>query len=139
MATVFERIIRGEIPSVRLYEDPLCLAILDINPVKKGHSLVICKEPLATIEDVPDATLGHMMGVVKLIDRRLRAVLGCDATNIVINNGEAAGQAVPQLHIHIIPRYKTEDKRPPIPHEKYSDGEMAALGARLRLGQEEGA
>ncbi|MDD2232082.1 MAG: HIT family protein [Sphaerochaetaceae bacterium] len=131
--TVFSKIIKGELPSVRLYEDEICIVILDINPVAKGHSLVICKQVIPTVEDTPDSILSHMILVTKKVDSKLREVLHCDATNILINNGPAAGQDVPQLHIHVIPRYHGDRTKMPIPHEKYADGEMADLGKKLAL------
>lgn len=131
--TVFSRIIRGEIPSTKLYEDDICIVILDNNPVKKGHALVICKQVLATTGDVPDEALSHMIIVAKRVDAKMRRALGCKATNILINNGEAAGQAVPQLHIHVIPRYGKTNLHASIPHESYADGEMARFGELLAL------
>ena len=111
MDTVFTKIIEGSIPSTRLYEDEQCLAILDIHPMNKGHALVICKECYPTISDCPDDVLGHLLSVAKLLDAKMRSSIGAEATNILINNGPAAGQEVPHLHIHVIPRYFTDKKR----------------------------
>ena len=105
MATVFEMIRDGEIPSVKIYEDDLCFVILDLAPVNKGHALVISKVPAPTFTDVEDATLHHMINIAKKVDGKMREKLGADGTNIMINNGPASGQEVPHLHIHVIPRY----------------------------------
>ncbi len=131
--TVFSKIIKGEIPSNRLYEDEICIVILDVNPVSKGHSLVICKQELATLQQVPDSTISHMILVAKKVDAKLREILHCDATNIMINNGPAAGQAVPQLHIHVIPRYNNDRKKLELVHDSYTEDEMKELGRRLAL------
>ncbi len=133
MATVFEMIINGDIPSTKLYEDDLCLAILDINPINKGHALVISKTPYPTFTDCPAETLSHMLEIAKRIDRKQREVLGADGTNVLINNSPASGQEVPHLHIHIIPRYKDDGKTFSFAHEKYEGNELVEMGAKLCL------
>jgi histidine triad (HIT) family protein len=133
MDTVFTKIIEGSIPSIKLYEDTLCLAILDINPMNKGHALVICKECYPTMAECPDDVLGHLLSVAKSLDAKMRSTIGADATNILINNGPAAGQEVPHLHIHVIPRYLNDKKRLSLTKEQYSPGEMAAYGEKLRI------
>ena len=133
MATVFEMIINGDIPSTKLYEDDLCLAILDINPINKGHALVISKTAYPTFTDCPAETLSHMLEIAKRIDRKQREVLGADGTNVLINNSPASGQEVPHLHIHIIPRYKDDGKTFSFAHEKYEGNELVEMGAKLCL------
>ncbi|MBR1918806.1 MAG: HIT family protein [Spirochaetales bacterium] len=133
MATVFEMIINGDIPSTKLYEDDLCLAILDINPINKGHALVISKTTYPTFTDCPAETLSHMLEIAKRIDRKQREVLGADGTNVLINNSPASGQEVPHLHIHIIPRYKDDGKTFSFAHEKYEGNELVEMGAKLCL------
>ena len=104
MATVFEMIRDGEIPSVKIYEDDLCFVILDLSPVNKGHALVISKVAAPTFTEVEDSTLHHMVNIAKKVDAKMREKLGAEGTNIMINNGPASGQEVPHLHIHVIPR-----------------------------------
>lgn len=133
METVFTKIINGIIPSIRLYEDDLCIAILDIAPANKGHALVISREPYPTIADCPEQVLGHMMGIVKRLDAAQRTQLHAEATNIVINNGPAAGQEVPHLHIHVIPRFSNDGKRFIPTKERYAEGELELMGKKLRL------
>ncbi len=133
METIFTKIRDGEVPSVRLYDDEHCFVILDINPVNKGHALVISNAVYPTVADTPEATFAHMMGVVQKIDAKLHAILGCEATNIVINNGEASGQEIPHLHIHVIPRYTGDTKDLRLSTETYGPNEMVQLGAQLRL------
>ena len=133
MDTIFTRIIEGSIPSTKLYEDALCLAILDINPMNKGHALVICKECYPTITDCPDDILGHLLSIAKLLDAKMRSAIAAEATNILINNGPAAGQEVPHLHIHVIPRYFKDKKRLSLTKEHYGPGEIAAYGEKLRI------
>lgn len=133
METVFTKIINGEIPSVQLYADDLCVVILDIAPACKGHALVISREPYPTLSDCPQQVLGHLMSIVKRVDTVQRGQLGADATNIVINNGPAAGQEVPHLHIHVIPRFVDDGKRFVLEKEHYDEGEIQRMGEQLRL------
>ena len=83
METIFTKIRDGVIPSVKLHQDELCFVILDINPVNKGHLLVITNESYPTLADCPEATLAHLMRVVKRADAQLRQTLGCDHTRFV--------------------------------------------------------
>jgi len=104
--TIFEKIIKGEIPSYKIYEDALVYSFLDANPHGKGHILVVPKEPFVTLDEIPDEVLQHMILVVKNIAKNTKDVLNVSGYNIVMNNGEIADQAVPHAHIHIIPRYE---------------------------------
>ena len=133
MPTVFEMIIAGDIPSTKLYEDDVCLAILDIAPKAKGHALVISKKVYDTVAEAPDDTIAHMFSVVKKIDRKMREELGADGTNVIINNSPASGQEVPHLHIHVIPRYENDGLLFFPPSEKYEDGEMKEYGEKLKI------
>ena len=103
---IFCRIVAGEIPSMRVYEDEDCIATLDIGPATKGHTLIIPKKHYADVTDgVPEELLGKLMKVASSVGVRQKERLAADGFNIVQNNGEAAGQTVPHLHIHVIPRY----------------------------------
>lgn len=133
MKTIFTKIREGEIPSVKLHEDALCTVILDINPVHKGHLLVISREPYATFSECPLPTLTHLMDIAQQADRKLRSALSCDGTNLLINNGAASGQEVPHLHIHIIPRYTNDGQKFGFTKETYAEGEMAKYGKQLEF------
>lgn len=133
METLFTRIDKGEIPSVKLYEDDVCFVILDINPVLKGHALVISKEPYPNMASCPDDVLGHLMKVAKLVDSRQRAVLGAQGSNIIINNDPASGQEIQHIHVHVIPRFDGDGRKYFALHDKYDDGEMQKYGERLRI------
>ncbi|MDY5931237.1 MAG: HIT family protein [Candidatus Ornithospirochaeta sp.] len=139
MATVFQLIEEGKIPSVRIYEDDVCFAILDISPVQKGHALVISRECYPTFTDAPSDVVSHMMDVARLIDRRQREVLKADGTNIMINNSPASGQEVPHLHIHVIPRFSGDGRTPQFIKTSYEDGEIAKYGDLLRISITHGA
>ncbi len=133
MSTVFTKIINKEIPATILYEDELSIAILDIAPVNKGHSLVIAKEEIPTTDQCPDELLAHLMRVVRRLDMRMRERFNIEATNIIINNGKAAGQEVPHLHIHIIPRAADDGKTITMPKCRYGEGELEHYRNELSL------
>ncbi len=133
METIFTKILNGEIPSVTLHKDEYCFVILDINPVSKGHLLIISNEPYPTVGSCPDEILAHMMQIAKKADGILREKLGCDATNLIINNGKESGQEVPHLHLHIIPRYKNDKKSIPMTKETYAGAEMLEYGKKLEF------
>lgn len=103
--TVFSKILSGEIPSHRVYEDDLVYAFLDIGPLSKGHTLVIPKEPAVYIHDLSDESAA---AIGRLLPRLCRAVMkatGATEYNVLQNNGRHAHQVVPHVHFHIIPKY----------------------------------
>ena len=99
---VFCAIAAGEIPSFKVYEDDLVLAYLDINPFTKGHTLVIPKKHATCLLDTDDDTLAAVSARGKKVAEHLKAALPCDGFNILQNNGEAAGQTVMHLHMHVL-------------------------------------
>lgn len=105
---IFCKIINGDIPSMRVYEDDLCIAMLDISPANPGHTLVLPKQHIENILDMPEDLGGHLLMVAKEIGKRQKERLGALGFNVVQNNGTAAGQTVPHFHIHIIPRYEND-------------------------------
>lgn len=102
---IFCKIAGGEIPSAVLYEDEDFRVILDVGPASKGHALILPKEHYANIYEVPDELAAKAMVLAKKMAVKLKEALNCDGINILQNNGEAAGQTVFHLHIHLIPRY----------------------------------
>jgi histidine triad (HIT) family protein len=105
---VFCRICAGEVPSVRVYEDEETVAFLDIAPIVKGHTLVVPRRHCERITDAPDAVLARLIAMVRRIaDAQVRG-LGADGVNVTQANGAAAGQVVPHLHFHVIPRFESD-------------------------------
>ena len=102
--TVFAKILRGEIPCHRIYEDAAVLAFLDVNPLSRGHTLVIPKEPAETIDQLSDDAAAALGRVLPRIARAVLAATGARAFNILQNNGADAHQAVFHVHFHIIPK-----------------------------------
>lgn len=105
--TVFSKIIRGEIPCSRVYEDDHVLAFLDINPLSEGHTLVIPKEPAAELDQLSDQSAAAIGRVLPRIVRAVKAVTGCAGVNVLQNNGAAAHQEVMHVHFHVIPKADT--------------------------------
>lgn len=126
MDCIFCKIVKGEIPCSKIYEDDKILAFLDINPVHKGHTLVIPKEHHEGIIDMPDDTLGELAKVAKKLAKAVKKATGVDGFNIVQNNGADAGQDVFHFHLHIIPRLKG-DGLGMWPHQKFPDKEMEEI------------
>lgn len=107
--TVFEKIIKREIPSYIVYEDDIVIAFLDISQVTKGHTLVVPKKPFVNVYELDDATAMHLFKVVVKVSKALKKAFNLEGLNIVNNNGKLAGQAVFHYHIHLIPRYPNDD------------------------------
>lgn len=103
--TIFSRIVRGEIPCHRVHEDEQVLAFLDIAPLSRGHTLVVPKEGAATMADLSDDAAAGLGRALPRICRAVRAATGCAGLNLLQNNGEAAGQEVEHVHVHVIPRF----------------------------------
>lgn len=107
--TVFSKILRGEIPCHKLYEDDLVLAFLDIAPLAPGHAVVIPKEPAETLDRLSDDSAAAIGRALPRLCRALTEVTGTRDFNVLQNNGRLAHQAVDHVHFHIIP--KPDDAR----------------------------
>ena len=103
--TIFSKILRDEIPCHRIYEDDRVLAFLDINPISKGHTLVIPREPAETLDQLSEESAAAIGKVLPRIARAVLAATGAKHFNILQNNGAPAHQAVFHVHFHIIPKY----------------------------------
>jgi histidine triad (HIT) family protein len=106
--TIFEKIIAREIPAHIMYEDDVCIAFLDIAPTTKGHTLVVPKKAYVNIFDIDATTLSYIIEVTQKLARHIVQKLGAQGANIVHNAGSVAEQIVPHFHIHIVPRYETD-------------------------------
>ncbi|MFZ5893845.1 MAG: HIT family protein [Myxococcota bacterium] len=102
--TIFSKILRNEIPCHKVYEDAHVLAFLDINPLSRGHVLVIPKEPAETLDALSDDSAAAIGRVLPRLCRAVKTVSGAAAYNVLQNNGSAAHQAVFHVHFHIIPK-----------------------------------
>lgn len=105
---IFCKIIAGDIPSMRVYEDEVCVAILDINPAAPGHTLILPKKHYQDLFEMDEETAGKLLMVAQEIGKRQMERLGAQGVNLVQNNGAAAGQTVLHFHLHVIPRFEND-------------------------------
>ena len=110
---IFAKILRGEIPSVRVFEDDETLCFMDIMPRTDGHCLVIPKTPCRNVLDASDAQLAAVMRTVKTVANAAKAAFGADGITLQQFNETAGGQEVFHLHFHIHPRHEGVAMRPP--------------------------
>ncbi|MDD4476969.1 MAG: HIT family protein [Patescibacteria group bacterium] len=103
---IFCKIAAGEIPSHKIYEDDYVLAFLDIHPCSTGHAVVIPKKHFESIEEIDSENLAFLNDGARRTAKKVYSVLKPDGMNIGLNDKPAAGQAVPHIHLHIIPRWK---------------------------------
>ena len=102
--TLFTKIIKGEIPCHKIYEDEYAFAFLDISPVSEGHTLVIPKDCYENFFDIPSETVQAMIPALQKVIRAVKTGMNADGITLLQRNGKAAGQEVPHLHFHVIPR-----------------------------------
>lgn len=102
--TIFTRIIRGELPCHKVYEDAHVLAFLDIHPLSPGHTLVVPKEARATLGELSDESGAALGRCLPRVCRAVCAATGEGAYNVLQNNGRGAHQEVPHVHFHVIPK-----------------------------------
>jgi histidine triad (HIT) family protein len=122
---IFCKIVNGQIPSKKVFENDTNIAFLDIRPISTGHSVVIPKKHYSTIETLPDEEVANLFKVVKKVALLLHVKLEIDGYNIVQNNFKAAGQVVEHSHVHVIPRNKGDRKiELNVPKEGASEEEL---------------
>ena len=133
---IFCRIIAGEIPAAKVYEDDLVCAFLDIAPINKGHVLVIPREHHESSSTIPEATAGRMFRVGSRIGVALRRKFDYDAFNLHLADGCAAGQVVMHAHLHVVPRGVEDGFHWNWRQLSYAEGEAAetaaVIAARLK-------
>jgi len=129
---IFCKIVAGELPSAQVYEDDAVLAFLDINPVAKGHTLVIPKDHYAGQLDAPPEVLAAVAQRIPVVARAVTAATKATAFNVHQCNGAAAGQLVFHLHYHVIPRIIGDAAMAPWRHMSYCEGEAQRLADAIR-------
>lgn len=127
---VFCNIIKGKIPCAKIYEDDKVFAFLDIAPINFGHALVIPKKHYELLTEVPEDLLSALASVIKKIATVISK--DSDGLNIVQNNGRSAGQLVPHVHFHIIPRFKDDGFRFNWRSKKYEKGKIEELAEKIK-------
>jgi histidine triad (HIT) family protein len=112
MSTIFTQIVEGEIPARIVYEDETTVAFLDANPLAPGHTLVIPKDEYERLNDVPDDVATDLYATIHKLVPAVEEAVDADASTVAFNNGEAAGQEVPHVHCHIVPRFEGDGGGP---------------------------
>ena len=127
---IFCKIIKGEIPCSKVYEDSNVLAFLDIKPIQKGHTLVIPKKHFVNVFDSNQEEWSFVMEAVRKVSKAVKKAVNCDGINIMSSNGSEAGQVVMHAHTHIIPRFK-DDGLKLWPGKDYEEGEMDKVKEKI--------
>ncbi len=133
---IFCKIVAGDLPSYKVYEDEHTLAFLNIQPNNHGHTLVIPKDHFENIYSTPDEQLCRTMIVVRKLAIAIKNGLDTDGVNIIVNNESAAGQVIPHIHVHILPRFNEDTENnlsEKLPTQKtYKDGEAEAIAEKIK-------
>lgn len=116
---LFCKIINGTIPCEKIYEDDMSFAFLDINPINRGHTLVIPKNHAENIMTIKKEDFAAVMETVRMLAQKIQRAVEADGINIGINNGSAAGQIIFHSHVHIMPRFENDG------HEMWASNENA--------------
>jgi histidine triad (HIT) family protein len=129
---IFCKIITGEIPSYKVYEDDSVIAFLDINPVSEGHTLVVPKDHFEKFDECSDSVSEAIGPRIRKISKAVSTAVGADGYNLLCNNGRAAGQLVGHVHFHIIPRNNGDGILKGWPAGKYDDGRVELVLENIR-------
>ncbi len=128
---IFAKILRGEAPCHKVFEDDVALAFLDIFPQSRGHTLVVPKSPARNLLDYPTDALGLYMARVQSVAQGVATALKPDGFTVIQFNGAPAGQTVFHLHFHVIPKYEGVDLAGHGRAGRADDGELAQLAQSL--------
>jgi histidine triad (HIT) family protein len=128
---IFCKVIKGELPSAKVYEDDKVIGILDISPNNKGHCLVIPKKHSKDLLDMNEDDLTATINAIQKISNAVSRAFNC-GFNIVMNNGKEGGQVVFHSHIHIIPRFANDGIKFEVKHLKYEGDEMREFAEKIR-------
>jgi len=129
---VFCKMVAGQIPVTKIYEDDIVLSFLDIGPISNGHTLVIPKQHFEKLHECPAEILGQVGSRLGNIAKAVAAAMNSEGYNVLCNNGRAAGQLVEHLHFHIIPRSTGDGVFNRWPAYQYEQGRIEAIAAKIR-------
>ena len=128
---IFCKMVAGQIPTVKIYEDEVVLAFLDIGPLSDGHTLVIPKQHFSKLHDCPADILSEVGLCLGKIGKAVSEAMESEGYNVLCNNGSAAGQVVEHLHFHIIPRNSGDGVFNSWPAYKYPEGKIEQIAAKI--------
>ncbi len=131
MASIFTKIIQGEIPCEKIIETDSEIAFLDIMPCAEGHTLVIPKLEVKRLEDLPESEALSLMRTMQHVAKAVSAAFDGIDYNLILNNGANAGQEVEHVHFHVLPRPQGSS-RPFNQRVQYAEGQMQEVGAKIR-------
>jgi len=129
---IFCKMVAGQIPVTKIYEDEVVLAFLDIGPLSDGHTLVIPKQHFEKLHECPAEVLGPVASRLGKIAKAVAGAMDSEGYNVLCNNGRAAGQLVEHLHFHIIPRNTGDGVFDRWPAYKYQQGKIEEIAAKIR-------
>jgi len=132
MASIFTRILAGEIPGNFVFQEARWVALLDIRPAHPGHVLLIPREERQYLADLSGPTQADLGRHLAMLTTAVKSATGCPAVNVVLNDGPEAGQEVPHAHLHVVPRWPGDGKGFLFAGAPYADGQMALMAERLR-------
>jgi histidine triad (HIT) family protein len=128
---IFCKMVAGQIPVTKIYEDEVVLSFLDIGPISDGHTLVIPKQHFGKLHECPAELLGKIFSRIGRIAGAVMAAMNSDGYNLLCNNGRAAGQLVEHLHFHIVPRNVGDGLFKSWPSFKYKGGKIEAIAGAI--------
>jgi histidine triad (HIT) family protein len=129
---IFCKVLRGEIPSERVYEDERAIGVMDINPWTRGHAVVFPRKHATDLFEIGDEELGHVAVAAKRVATAVRDRLDCDGVNLLQSNGRAAWQTIFHLHVHVIPRYDDDPLELPTRPRPAEPEELAEVAREIR-------
>lgn len=129
---IFCKIVKGEIPSYKVYEDEKTLAFLDVNPINVGHTLIMPKNHVSKISMAEEEDLLALTKALKKVIKAVENSLGVDNLNVFVNQGRDAGQLIPHLHYHVVPRRKGDGVNFDVPQRKLSEEEFKNVVEKIR-------
>ncbi|NQV08698.1 HIT family protein [Candidatus Woesearchaeota archaeon] len=129
---IFCKIVKGDIPCSKVYEDENVLSFLDISPANKGHTLVIPKKHYEKFNEMPEDEASTLMSAANKVSKAVEKAIEPEGYSILINNGKAAGQEVGHVHLHIMPKYEKDDFKLLWTHSNYEEGEMGKVLEKIK-------
>jgi histidine triad (HIT) family protein len=129
---IFCKIVSGQIPAAKIYEDEVVVAFLDIGPISDGHTLVMPRQHVEKVHSCPPELLGQIWNRLGKIAGAVALAAGADGYNVLCNNGRAAGQVVDHLHFHIVPRKTGDGVFAQWPSYKYRPGQVEIITEKIR-------
>ena len=131
---IFCKVLSGEIPSERVYEDEHVIGVMDINPWTRGHAVVFPRKHATDLFEIEGDELGRVAVAAKRLATKMRDTLDCDGVNLLQSNGRAAWQTIFHLHFHVIPRYDDDPLELPTRPQSATPEELAAVAKEIRAG-----